>query len=129
MPIQQRDLDKWSKAESNPLAMKSRPRYENNKSIVILAVPYPVGSESKKPEIGPLSSQTRVKMPTHLVDVSSVTKGASLIVLTFCIFSLVVYVLTGLIVLHPFIGVLMAVACMIFYLMGVMIDRSSRDMG
>src|SRR5262249_11507110 len=129
MPIQQSDLNKWSRAEPNPLPMRSWPHYGNNKSAVILAVRNLVVTEFKKPEIGPLSSQTRGKKPTHLVDVSSVTKGASLIVLTFCIFSLVVYVLTGLIVLHPFVGVLMAVACMIFYLMGVMIDRSSRDMG
>jgi hypothetical protein len=79
------------------------------------------------PEIREIVAWARANtMPLHLwVDVPSVIKNASLTVFIACVFSLITYGLTGFIMIHPFVSVLLAAASSIFYWMGEMLYRSA----
>jgi hypothetical protein len=59
------------------------------------------------------------------VDVPSVTKTASLTVLITSIYSLITYGLTGFMIIHPFVSVILIAASIMFYLMGEMVYRSA----
>jgi hypothetical protein len=58
------------------------------------------------------------------VEISSVTRVASSLVFVTCLFSLVTYFLTGFIVIHPFLSILVATAAVVFYGMGEMMRRA-----
>ena len=79
-----------------------------------------------------LSNQPRLEAAAAMADIvrearlaASVTKKVSVIVFIFCCFSFATYFSTGFIVIHPFVGAFVAVASIVFYVMGVMIGRSS----
>jgi len=63
----------------------------------------------------------------QLVDVATVAKKGSLIVLVICVFALFLYVTTGFIVIHPYFAALSILACGVFYTMGTVLERSRRN--
>jgi len=60
------------------------------------------------------------------VEVASVAKTTSLLVLVVCLFSLATVALTGFVIINPLISILISAACLIFYVMGMIIDRNAR---
>ena len=71
------------------------------------------------------AAPTERPYPDHMyVDIPTITKTTSAIVLLICIFSLVVYGMTGVRIIQPLISVVVGFVSGMFYGMGEMLGRS-----
>lgn len=81
----------------------------------LLLVGIPAMGKATQVQIG-----KRAYLDRHYVDVPTITRRSSLIVLLVCIFSVITYTTTGFMILHPFAAAVIGVASIIFYLIGKM---------
>jgi hypothetical protein len=61
------------------------------------------------------------------VDVPTVVKKATLLVLLICCFALSISLLTGFHMIHPLISIIAIIGCVFFYGMGVMLEKSLKN--
>jgi hypothetical protein len=74
----------------------------------------------------PMADPTREEITA--VSMIPIIRKMSAVVFVFCCFSFLTYLSTGFIVVHPFVSIFVAVASVIFYMMGGMIGRTSNRM-
>jgi hypothetical protein len=86
-----------------------------------LAIPTP--SSASEGRNMPVSMRQSLMVP-----VPTVIQRVSAAVFLFCCFSLVLYFAGGFTALHPFVSIFLAVASVIFYVMGGIIGRSASHM-
>ena len=63
-------------------------------------------------------------LPAHLyVDVPTIAKQASRLVFLVCLFALLIWAITGFVMIHPIIAVVTMIGCIGFYVMGSMTQK------
>jgi hypothetical protein len=108
--------------------------YQANNTTTALATPY--DGETSRPrsderDILRLDVATPAMAPKMIIDtersieIATLTKSASLIVLLVCGLSLVVGLLSGFNAIHPSVALLLGTAAVIFFIMGVMLAKES----
>jgi hypothetical protein len=74
-----------------------------------------------------MASRQRSLPDKYYAEIPSVIKKSALLTLIFCIFSLLLYWTTGFMVLHPFAAVIISIAAIIFYLIGILRRRAAKN--
>jgi Flp pilus assembly protein TadB len=63
-------------------------------------------------------------LPAHLyVDVPTIAKQASRLVFLVCLFALLIWAITGFVMIHPIIAIVTMIGCIGFYVMGSMTQK------
>lgn len=69
--------------------------------------------------------QSTLQEPARLVAVPTIAKVASRLVFLVCLFALLLWSITGFVMIHPAIAFVVMIGCIGFYMMGRMAERSS----
>src|SRR5580693_7839683 len=106
------------------------PQFEGARIYRIDGTPYQANSATNTQAVllqtmgSSLKNSDAMTNRTKELSVATITQKISMVVFIFCCFSLVVYFSTGFIVVHPFVGIFVGIASLIFYMMGGMLGRS-----